>query len=113
MISMFDEPVLSTFGIAKFPEGVEEGATFTAFNVAGWIPGVSIISGIVRGFFGWTMVQNSDFDTAVVGVVWLVRGFAEVCCVGILAAPIDIVASIVRCVRDFCDRTKNEMSDSV
>ena len=112
MSSVTDSLVLAFFGVGRFPEEMdkEKAPIISAVNVAGWIPVVSIIAGIARCVFGVSVfVSGADYaEERIAFGIQIVRGLAEICCVGCIAAPVDLVVTAVRLVRDYYSSRPSE-----
>jgi hypothetical protein len=98
MTSIINGPTLGTAGVGKFYEGVDLGgrAACTALNIAGWIPGPSIVSGAVRTLAGLRILSGRSRSKKRLGTTWIVRGIAEMCCLGFVLAPVDIGCTAAR-----------------
>ena len=101
MLSVLNGPILGTSGVGKFHQqiGIAGRTAITVLNVVGWIPGASIISGAIRNVVGVFILSKSGSSNKVLGKVWIARGVSEMCCVGILLAPIDIGCSAARSIK--------------
>jgi hypothetical protein len=103
MSTVINGPVLGTAGVGKFHEDI--GSTgrvgCTTLNVVGWIPVASIVSGAIRSVVGARIIANSTSQSKkMLGKAWVARGITEMCCVGIVLAPLDIGCSAARMVEE-------------
>jgi hypothetical protein len=75
-------------------------ACVTAMNIAGWIPVASLVAGVARLVFAGYMI-NQGFVLDIpfpkgLGYVAIGRALLEICQVGCVCVPFDLICSAIR-----------------
>jgi hypothetical protein len=98
-------PFLGPMGVWNFGDGEEEevGHSYrmSAINIAGWFPVVNIISGIAAVILGVRCFREAESsDEKKFAAAIIARGILQICQLGFLFAPVDLVCSVIRSYRE-------------
>jgi hypothetical protein len=91
-------PVLGTYGVWNVAGPCNrQKKQNIGFNVCGYLPVVSVVSGLARVFFGIILAADGDsLEQRKQGRSWIVRGALEVCQMGVVLLVFDAFLSSLR-----------------